>query len=273
MQMERSYAAKLGRETTHILQAGRYQTSSGDTIEIGDALRRAIRGTVSYPPKSPLPAVEPGNWHTDIQVQNETTLQAAQRLAMSGLRIAALNFASATNAGGGFLGGSLAQEESLARSSGLFACINNNPMYDFHRSRHDPMYSDFVIYSPDVPVIRLDDGTLLDTPYLCSILTSPAVNAKVVLERSPQRHTEIRHAMRSRIAKVLSVAALHKHEVLILGAWGCGAFGNNSEDVAGFFREALMTRYKGVFGLVVFAITDWSTNRRFIGPFERAFGE
>ncbi|MBN1429806.1 MAG: TIGR02452 family protein [Anaerolineae bacterium] len=273
MQIDRVRAAQIGRETVNILQAGRYKTASGATVDIRDALKKAIHGTVSYSPKSPLPAVTPGNWGTDIQVRNETTLETARHLADLGLRVAALNFASATNPGGGFLGGARAQEESLARSSGLYPCIANDPMYDFHRSRHDPMYIDYVIYSPDVPVIRTDDGNLLDQPYLCSFLTSPAVNAKVVLERTPQRHTEIRAAMRSRIGKVLSVAALHRHDTLILGAWGCGAFGNNSSDVAEFFREALATRYKGVFALVIFAITDWSPNRRFIGPFEQAFGQ
>ena len=273
MQIDRTRAAQIGRETIQFLKAGRYKTASGHSVDISDALKKAIHGTVSYPPKSPLPDVTPGSWQTDIQVRNETTLAAAQRLADLGLRIAALNFASATSPGGGFLGGARAQEESLARSSGLYPCIVNNPMYDFHRSRHDPMYIDYIIYSPDVPVIRTDDGALLDQPYLCSFLTSPAVNAKVVLERSPQRHTEIRAAMRSRIGKVLSVAALHKHDTLILGAWGCGAFGNNPNEVAEFFREALATRYKGVFGLIVFAITDWSPSHRFIEPFERAFGQ
>jgi len=273
MQIDRTRAAQIGRETVQILKAGRYKTASGTTIDIRDALKKAIHGTVSYPPKSPLPTAEPGHWQTKIRVSNETTLNAARRLADMGLRIAALNFASATNPGGGFLGGARAQEESLARSSALYPCIANNPMYDFHRSRHDPMYVDYVIYSPDVPVIRTDDGALLDQPYLCSFLTSPAVNAKVVLERNPHRHTEIRAAMRSRISKVLSVATLHKHDTLILGAWGCGAFGNNADHIAEFFREALATRYKGVFAHIVFAITDWSTNHRFIGPFERAFGK
>jgi uncharacterized protein (TIGR02452 family) len=133
------------------------------------------------------------------------------------------------------------------------------------------MYTDYVIYSRDVPVIRTDDGTLLEEPYLCSFLTSPAVNARAVLRRAPWRRPEIRAAMASRIAKVLAAAVQNKHETLVLGAWGCGAFGNNSAEVAALFQQALTTEYRGVFSRIVFAITDWSAESKFIGPFRYSF--
>ena len=272
MQIDRERAAQLGLDTVRILHQGRYQTVPGSTVDIREALSKAVSATISYPPEALIPTAQPRVSHTDIQVRNETTLEAAQRLVTEGFSVAALNFASATHPGGGFLNGARAQEESLARSSGLYACLVNNPMYAFHRDRHDPVYTDYVIYSPDVPVIRTDEGTLLDSPYLCSFLTSPAVNAKVLLERSPGRQPEIRPAMERRIRKVLSIAALHKHDTLILGAWGCGVFGNDATEIAELFHNALTTRYKGVFAQIVFAITDWSDNHRFIGPFERVFG-
>ena len=89
---------------------------------------------------------------------NATTLEVARGLADEGHRVAALNFASARNPGGGFLTGARAQEESLARASGLYAMLLDDPMYDHHRSRKDPLYTAWVIYSPDVPVFRLDEG-------------------------------------------------------------------------------------------------------------------
>lgn len=272
MQIDRKLAVKIGQETAHILSEGHYQTASGPDVDIREVLDKAISGTVSYPPDVTISAPKPGFPQTDIQVRNETTLQAAERLVSMGLSIVALNFASATNPGGGFLGGARAQEESLARSSGLYPCIANNPMYDFHRARHDPMYTHYVIYSPNVPIIRRDSGALLDHPYLCSILTSPAVNAKVVLERDPSRRSEIRQVMKNRIDKVLAVAALHKNSILILGAWGCGAFGNDPREIADLFHDALTKRYRGQFAQIVFAITDWSDEHLFIGPFQRRFG-
>ena len=54
--------------------------------------------------------------------------------------------------------------------------------------------------------------------------------------------------------------------------WGCGAFGNDSRDIAGLFAEALNGPFLGVFARIVFAITDWSAQKRFIGPFSEILG-
>jgi uncharacterized protein (TIGR02452 family) len=273
MLMDRDRAAGLGNETVRILEAERYQTPAGNTVLIGDLLRRAVQATRTYPPGHTLAKVEPGNTPTQFEVTNETTLAAARRLIAAGLRPVALNFASATLPGGGFLSGARAQEESLARSSGLYACLAGNAMYEFHRARHDPMYTHYALYSPDVPVFRTDDGKLLEQPYLCSFITCPAVNAKALRHHAPARQPEIRETMRGRIARVVTVAALHGHDTLILGAWGCGAFGNDAREMAQLFQEALAGAFRGVFARIVFAITDWSEDRRFIGPFQTAFGD
>ena len=79
--------------------------------------------------------------------------------------VAALNFASATHAGGGCLSGARAQEESITRSSGLFSALEGRNMYAYHCSRRNAMYTDYVIYSPDVPVFRTDSGELLEQPW------------------------------------------------------------------------------------------------------------
>ena len=133
------------------------------------------------------------------------------------------------------------------------------------------MYSDYVIYSPYVPVFRDDNGTLLEGPFLCTFITCPAVNAKVVLERDPGRGPEIRDRMDARIRKVLAVAEAHGHDHLILGAWGCGAFGNEPGQIADLFKDALSLEFSDAFEHVLFAIPDWSDDCRFIGPFHRAF--
>ena len=182
-------------------------------------------------------------------------------------RVAGLNFASATSPGGGFLSGARAQEECIARSSGLYACLEHREMYARHRAVLDATYSDYVIYSPDVPVFRSDDGHLLEEPWSMSVLTCPAVNGVGISKYAPERATEIPQVMRERTRKVLAVAAGHGQRRLILGAWGCGAFGRDREMMAGLFAEALAEHGGGVFDEVVFAVTDWSPERRFIGPF------
>jgi uncharacterized protein (TIGR02452 family) len=77
--------------------------------------------------------------------------------------------------------------------------------------------------------------------------------------------------LQSRIRRVLTIAAVFGYEALVLGAWGCGAFGNDPYRTAEDFREAIKTDFRGQFSEIVFAITDWSPERRFLGPFRDEF--
>lgn len=257
--MKRSTAARLGRETAAILERGGYPG-----VDLREALRAAIDGTVEYPPGEAIPAPPPGDRDTAVEVSNESTLSAARRLESP----AALNFASAKRPGGGFLGGARAQEESLARSSGLYACIRGRDMYAHHQTQRDPMYTSWAIHSPAVPVFRDDDGELFAPPFSCGFITCAAVNARAARERG-RAADEIATAMAERVDRVLAIAAHHGYRELVLGAWGCGVFGNDGDTIAGLFGDALEGRFAGVFDRVVFAILDGSEERRFIGPFER----
>ncbi len=273
MSNSRGRAAEIARQTLAILEAGAYRTESGTLVSISDRLQQAIAATESYPPAVDLPTVVPGVKLTRITVDSRTTLAAVTMIPAEGYLPVALNFASAKNPGGGFLRGAHAQEESLVRSSGLYPCIACNPMYDYHRAQSDTMYSHYAIYSPGVPVIRDDDGSLLEEPLYCAFITAPAVNAGVVLERDPSRHREIRTTMAARINKVLAIAAIKGHDAVVLGAWGCGVFQNDPQEIAELFRDALNGPYRGVFTRVVFAINDRSPERSPLGAFQRAFRE
>jgi uncharacterized protein (TIGR02452 family) len=186
-----------------------------------------------------------------------------------GLNPAALNFASATHPGGGFLSGARAQEEYLARSSALYACLESQPMYAYNRQHYDPLYTSYMLYAPAVPVFRSDDGVLLEEPYTLGIITAAAPNAG---QLPPDRAGEIEAAFGERIAKVLWIGLQHGHDAIVLGAWGCGAFGNDGRLVSRLFYEALGGDFRGAYRQVIFAILDWSPEKRFIGPFEETFG-
>jgi uncharacterized protein (TIGR02452 family) len=265
--MKRSTRRELARKTLEIVDRGSYEID-GRTVSIASALQRCVAGTVSYPPDQPIDVVQGDLCATEIEVTEETTLSACRRLVAAGHDAVALNFASAKNPGGGFLNGAQAQEESLARSSGLYASIRTSPMYAYHRARSDALYSDYAIYSPGVPVFRDDDGALLAEPYRCAMITSPAVNAGVVLQRDPDRGPAIAVAMRQRVIRVLAIGRHHGHHAIVLGAWGCGVFRNDPCQVAGLFREALGGPFWGAYRRVTFAVH--SRHRRFIDAF---FGE
>lgn len=236
-------------------------------MTIGSLVSIAKAGTVTYPPENLLDDVHAGTRQTSVVVANQTSLAAARDLMDDGFRPAVLNFASAKSPGGGFLLGARAQEEYLARSSGLYACLAGNEMYGYHGARSDDMYSDWVIYSPDVPVFRGDSGDLLESPFTVSIITSPAPFAVALRRDSPERLDELPVAFFRRILKVLATGLLHEHDSLVLGAWGCGAFANDPSMVAGLFRKAIFENFAGAYAKLSFAILDGSPDERVIAPF------
>ena len=183
----------------------------------------------------------------------------------SGSRPLALNFANGIQPGGGFLSGARAQEEGLCRSSALYQTLVGDPMYAAHRKRQRADSTNWAIYSPDVPVFRGDDGVMVEHPWLLSFITCAAPYAPAIGQ------PESGDLLQRRIHRVLTIARAFGHSVLVLGAWGCGAFGNNPHRTAIDFRDALENDFRGAFTDIVFAITDWSPERRFLGPFRRAF--
>ncbi|MEV0381142.1 TIGR02452 family protein [Nonomuraea sp. NPDC050643] len=246
-----------------IVADGAYTADDGTRVAVGPALAAAISGTRSHPPGEPIdvPVTATGR-RTVFEVTAEGSLQAARRLHLEGAgRIAVLNFASARNPGGGYLGGAKAQEEDLCRHALLYPCLLEAPdYYAGHRASPDLLYSDHVIWSPEVPVHRGGDGRLLPDPYPVSFLTCPAPNAGQVLRRDPDAGERIRQALHRRAARVLAVAAHHGVRQMVLGAWGCGVFRNDPREVAEAFH-ALLTGDGAVasaFERVVFAVWDRS---------------
>ncbi len=270
--MNRDQRLQLAQETLTILGSGVYRAPSGRTISIADSLQAAVDSSVLYRPGASPASLTPqaGQFTTRVEVTGETTLEAAERLAE--FRPLCLNFASAKNPGGGFLSGSQAQEESLARSSGLYACLlPMTEMYDFNRQVGTSLYSDYMVYSPNVPVFRRDNGTLRNAPFLASFVTAPAVNAGAVEKNEPQNVKFILPTMTARLKRLLWVAGLHGHTTLILGAWGCGVFGNSPAVVAQLFADSLGStgQFHGAFERVVYAVYDPSPIQETKSAFER----
>jgi len=212
---------------------------------------------------------------TIFEIKNESTLYSARRLSneKNYNNVTCLNFASEINPGGGFLKGSQAQKESLARATGLYPCIAQmKEMYDANKKNRSPLYLDYMIYSPQVPVIHFDDGVLLDTPYFVSIITAPAVNARAVFKYYKSDINKIRSTMINRIEKILSIALINDADALILGAWGCGVFGNDPRDVSNYFKDFLLEGlFRNRLKKVVFAILDHTSNLKYLTPFKKAF--
>ncbi|MEU5598014.1 TIGR02452 family protein [Streptomyces sp. NPDC020298] len=264
----------IARETEEIVAAGSYRTPAGREVALAAAIEAARAGTRLHGPDPvPVPVPAASAADTVFEVTGESSLEAARRLAEP---VAVLNFASARNPGGGYLGGAQAQEEALCRASALYTCLLRAPeYYDHHRAHRDPFYTDRVIHSPAVPVFRDDRGRLLDEPYTAGFLTSPAPNAGVVRRTAPQRAAELPSALSARAERVLETAAAHRYRRLVLGAWGCGVFQNDPAQVAGAFRGLLGPggRFAGTFEHIVFGILDRTPGAVVREAFVRAFPE
>ncbi|MFF3677676.1 TIGR02452 family protein [Streptomyces sp. NPDC002120] len=274
---------EIARENAEILAAGGYRTRSGRQVSLAAALAEAKAGTRIYGPNRVVPdgEVVRGSEPTAVEVTDESTTVAARRLATGGqaaapgpdaVPVAALNFASARNPGGGYVRGAKAQEEALCRASALYETLLEAPeYYEVHRAERSTFYTDRVIHSPGVPVFRDDRGELLEAPFRVGFLTSPAPNAGTIRRQEPQRVAEIPGALVRRAELVLEVAALHGYRRLVLGAWGCGVFQNDPAQVAEAFRGLLAGRFAGVFERVVFGVLDRKPETR--EAFERAFAD
>ena len=276
--MSRVRRIQIAQDTFGILERGHYKTLQGEEIDISNELQAAKENTKHYKADQLTELLNQFNasnsFKTEFSVTGETTLEAANRLWAEGEKnLLALNFASAKNPGGGFLTGSQAQEESLARSSGLYPCIEQKTaMYKANKQLHSHLYLDDMIYSPQVPVFRCDDGKLLP-PYQVSFVTSPAVNAGMIKDKESHHTDKLEPVMKGRIAKLLALAHHHNHETLLLGAWGCGVFRNNPHKISSYFREALSDGgiFQGAFKRVVFAILDNTEDQKIINPFKAQF--
>ena len=145
-------------------------------------------------------------------------------------KVGILNFASYKHAGGGFLRGSMAQEESLCASSFLYNVLSKFEDYYEYNMNHlnDSLYTNACIYSPDIIFINGSKIYKVDV-FTCAApnnckrnLISPAVNSS---------HLE------SRIKFLREIISNYNIDVLILGAFGCGVFSQDALEVASLFKK------------------------------------
>jgi uncharacterized protein (TIGR02452 family) len=250
--------AKVGiaKDTLAACDAGEYKNRGGERVTLREAIDLAKRGTVGHELGVTALAPAASRGSTKINVTGESTIEALTRMANeAGGHLGCLNFASAKNPGGGFLGGAQAQEESIARASALYPCLLEQPEhYARNRAFESPLYLDLAIFSPHVPVFRDDDGGWLERPVLVSMITCPAPNASALRQQQRLDPVALEATLRRRAAWVLAIAAHHGVERLVLGAWGAGVFGNDPVLVADAFAVALSGTFAGAFTEVVFAV-------------------
>lgn len=204
-------------------------------------------------------------------VSAKRSFEAASTYARAGKKVAVLNFASSTNPGGGVTRGSSAQEECLCRCSTLYPCLDHemmwNRFYKPHRKTGNPLYNDDCLYTPGVIVFKSD----ISFPermnekdwYQVDVITCAAPNLRSMPSNSMNPFAgdapadiddkDLYQLHLKRLERVFRVAAANGAEVLILGAFGCGAFCNPPAVVGRAFKD-VQEKYASYFETIEYAV-------------------
>ena len=194
--------------------------------------------------------------------------------------ILVLNLANPVNPGGGVRRGSKAQEEDLCRKSSLLLSLESleaSVYYKYNKSLNTYMGSDAVMITPQVEIIKDENGDLLDESVIVSVMTCAAPMLRDGMEGLTDQ--EYRDMVYDRITGMLKVAAYLGYEVLILGAFGCGAFSNDAHVVSDLFYKALKEfdydgmEAKDFFRRIDFAVLSRSADQYNYKEFARNFSD
>lgn len=148
--------------------------------------------------------------------------------------------------------GSTAQEEYLCHHSFLYNVLEKfGDYYQYNNTdKNRALYYDRAIYSPNI-IFEIPNTPIY---FYCDVITCAAPNKSVACRYKMATPYENTQALRSRIHFILNIAAEQNVDTLILGAFGCGVFGQDPVETAEIFKEFLSSTFKNVFGKVIFAI-------------------
>ena len=204
-----------------------------------------------------------------IVVSKKRTFEAAG--GYKGQTVAVLNFASASNPGGGVVHGSSAQEECLCRCSTLYFNLNEQSNWEKfylpHRRAANPLHNDDIIYTPDIVIFKSDTAYPKLLPkedwQKVNVITCAAPNLR---EHPSNQYSngdgfdpirindaDLQALHEKRARRILDVAVANQNDVVILGAFGCGAFRNKPETVAAAYKSVI-GEYDHAFKTIEFAV-------------------
>lgn len=216
--------------------------------------------------------------NNNISIIEDTSFNVARTLKKKyngKKRVAVLNFANPIKPGGGVVNGATAQEESLCRCSTLYpvlkGCTGKGSFYEYHNFyynyrkliKSNEVDMTAILYTPDIYVFNDDSYNRLNEYEKIDVITCAAPDLRRVT-CDEVRLTEI---FDRKIQGILEMAMLKEVQVLVLGAFGCGAFKNPPTLVADSFYRILHSEfkeglcYRDCFNEVAFAIRNHSEGK------------
>lgn len=228
--------------------------------EYRDMINKSIKSTICYSPDFQCNK-DVTNKKTEIIVDDIDSVSAIfkyRKISIDG-RMAVLNFSSYKNPGGMFINGSKAQEECLCHESFLYNVLSQKQdFYNWNNGhKNKALYLNRALYTPNILFVRKNNDYLkTESIKSCDVITCAAPNKSAAQKYQNVSNGENTKVLKSRIKFIFDIAKDNNVETLILGAYGCGVFGQNPTEVAMIFRECLEITHKNCFDKVVFAIPE-----------------
>lgn len=183
------------------------------------------------------------NKNAKIEVVLEDTLVTSSRFERPPL---VLNFASDFVPGGGVRKGSMAQEEELFRRTNYFTSLSK-------RYIEYPLMKNELVYTPTISIIKDRDYNYIETPFkIFHGVACAAIRNPEVLKGAYKNKTD-KDLMTRKIEAIFQLGIIKNLDVLILGAFGCGAFRNPPREIIAIFNS-MIKKYKGYFSNIVFSV-------------------
>ncbi len=259
---QKRHLADVFRETIQVIKEGKYISAKGVEVIVRDT--EPLLYSRFYVHEFNVNDIPAHDEPTIVEVVNDDSIYAGQRLKDEGYNPIVLNFANQSHAGGGVESGCRAQEEDLCRRSTLFrSLIQFTPVaarYGVKRSRYQyPMGDEFGgIYSPWVKVFRdgaSGDYAFLDNYFHLAFVSVAAIN-RPRLEGNRIARSLV-PIVKNKIRTILRIGLKYGHNAIVLGAFGCGAFKNPPQHMAELFKEVLAEdEFRNKYNKVVFAILE-----------------
>eukprot|EP01120_Amphizonella_sp_Union-15-10_P013242 TRINITY_DN6125_c0_g1_i5.p1 TRINITY_DN6125_c0_g1~~TRINITY_DN6125_c0_g1_i5.p1 ORF type:complete len:257 (-),score=48.67 TRINITY_DN6125_c0_g1_i5:85-855(-) len=192
-----------------------------------------------------------------VYVEDDDCIDIAIKLKKEGRNPLVLNMANARHPGGGYLNGAGAQEETLFRRTNYYQFLDPYNQQSKSDNENYPIKDFGGIYSSNVLVFRKSEKegyAFMENPIPLSFVAvaaypNPPLKNPTTMEEIYEVNT------RRKIRSIFKIAWNHKHDCLILGAFGCGAFKNPPNHVAKIFKQVL-DDYSKFFEAIYFAILE-----------------
>ena len=262
----RQNRAEVFQNTANLVNQGYYEDEDNNIINFKN-YPHPSEGTVFYKNKITLEEIAPTEQETIIEVINDDCLEVGKQLKLNeGLDVAILNMASRTTPGGGCRKGCMAQEEQIFYRTNIFQSLfpfsffakdyglnidkeNQYPLQTLHGA----------IYTPQALLFRNNEQkgySLMDKPIELAFISVAAIR-RPELENGKIANQYLIDMTKERMRTIFRIGLQHKHNALVLGAWGCGAYKNPPRHIAQLFKEVLEEEeFKNKFVKIVFAILE-----------------